>query len=79
MADPRIIDVTLDERSILWRSAEIEQERQIAITDLLAHNSFAPQRVHADNYAGPYRVRLRVEEGRLVIEIRREDDSGKDG
>ena len=75
MADPRIIEVTLDERSILWRSAEIEQERQIAITDLLAHNRFAPQRGHADGYDGPYRVRLRVEEGRLVIDIRREDDT----
>ena len=75
MADPRIIEVTLDERSILWRSAEIEQERQIAITDLLAHNRFAPQRVHPDGYAGPYRVHLRVEEGRLVIDMRREDDS----
>ena len=30
MADPRIIDVTLDERTILWRSADIEQERRIA-------------------------------------------------
>jgi len=75
MADPRILEITLDQRSILWRSAEIEQERQIAITDLLAHNSFAPQRPHPDSYAGPYRVHLRVEEGRLVIEIRRDDDS----
>ena len=44
MADPRIIDVTLDERTILWRSADIEQERRIAIFDLLEENRFAPQR-----------------------------------
>lgn len=74
MTDPRIIDITLDERTILWRSADIEQERRIAIYDLLEENFFAPQRVHADGYAGPYRVLLRVEEGRLVIEIKREDD-----
>ena len=35
MADPRIIDVSLDERTIAWRSADIEQERRIAIFDLL--------------------------------------------
>ncbi|MBX3564314.1 MAG: UPF0262 family protein [Sphingomonas sp.] len=73
MADPRIIDVTLDERTILWRSADIEQERRIAIFDLLEENQFAPQREHADGYAGPYRLHLRVEEGRLALEIRRED------
>lgn len=73
MADPRIIDVELDERTILWRSADVEQERRIAIFDLVEENRFAPQRRHADGYAGPYRIRLSVQEGRLAIEIRRED------
>ena len=75
MADPRIIDIELDERTILWRSADIEQERRIAIFDLIEGNHFAPQRAQPDHYAGPYRVRLSVEEGRLAIEIRREDGS----
>ena len=75
MADPRIIDIELDERTILWRSADIEQERRIAIFDLLEENRFAPQRVHADGYAGPYRLHLTVQEGRLALEIRREDGS----
>jgi uncharacterized protein (UPF0262 family) len=75
MADPRIIDVTLDERTILWRSADIEQERRIAIFDLLEENYFAPQRKHPDGYAGPYKLHLRVEEGRLALEIHRADDS----
>ena len=75
MSDPRIIDVTLDERTILWRSADIEQERRIAIFDLLEDNHFAPQRVHADGYAGPYELNLRVEEGRLAFEITRADGS----
>lgn len=75
MADPRIIDVSLDECTILWRNADVEQERRIAIYDLLEGNRFAPQRVHADGYAGPYRVRLRVEDGRLAIDIRRADDT----
>jgi uncharacterized protein (UPF0262 family) len=75
MADPRILDVTLDERTILWRSADIEQERRIAIFDLLESNHFAPQRRHADGYAGPYKLHLRVEEGRLAMEIHRADGS----
>ncbi|WP_375391241.1 UPF0262 family protein [uncultured Sphingomonas sp.] len=75
MADPRIIDVQLDDRTILWRSADVDQERRIAIFDLIEGNHFAPQRHHADGYAGPYRVALSVEEGRLVIGIKREDDT----
>jgi len=73
MADPRIIDVQLDEKTIVWRSADIEQERRIAIFDLLEGNHFKPLREHADGYAGPYRLKLSVEEGRLALEIARED------
>ena len=73
MADPRIIDVSLDERTILWRNADIEQERRIAIYDLIENNHFAPQRRHDDGYAGPYRLALSVEEGRLALRIERED------
>ena len=75
MADYRIIDVTLDERTILSRSADIEQERRIAIFDLLEENHFEPVREAPDGYAGPYRVALRVQEGRLAIDIMREDGS----
>jgi len=75
MADPRIIDIALDEKTILWRNADVEQERRIAIYDLLEDNLFAPVRTHADGYAGPYRVFLRVADGRLAIDIRRADDS----
>jgi uncharacterized protein (UPF0262 family) len=73
MADPRIIDITLDERTIIWRNADVEQERRIAIFDLLEENYFKPLRPQADGYAGPYKVQLRVEEGRLAIEIGRAD------
>ena len=72
MPDPRIIDIELDERSILKRNADIEQERKIAIFDLIEHNSFA-----VAGHDGPYRVRLRVEEGRLASELLRECLAGK--
>ena len=73
MGDPRIINVELDEQSLGWRSADVEQERRIAIFDLLEDNRFAPQRVHADGYAGPYRLKLQAEEGRLGLHLHRED------
>src|SRR5690606_189681 len=57
------------------RSADVEQERRIAIFDLIEENRFAPSRQHGDGYAGPYRLGLRVEEGRLALEIRRADGS----
>lgn len=75
MPDPRIIAIDLDEHTILWRSADVEQERRIAIFDLLEGNHFAPQREHPDGYVGPYRIKLRVEEGRLAIDMAREDGS----
>jgi uncharacterized protein (UPF0262 family) len=64
MADPRIIDIQLDERSILKRNPDIEQERRIAIFDLLEGNHF-----DVAGHDGPFRVTLRVEEGRLAIEV----------
>ncbi|MBX3562872.1 MAG: UPF0262 family protein [Sphingomonas sp.] len=64
MGHPRIIAIELDERSILRRSADIEQERRIAIFDLLEANHF-----DVAGHAGPFRVMLRVEEGRLAIEL----------
>jgi len=69
MSDPRIIAVDLDDKTIIWRNADVEQERRIAIFDLLEGNHFAPQKVYPQGYAGPYRVKLRVEEGRLAIDI----------
>ncbi len=72
MSDPRIIAIDLDEHTILWRSADIEQERRIAIFDLLEGNYFKPARAYPDAYAGPFKLLLAVEEGRLSITISRE-------
>lgn len=68
MGEPKIIDVELDERTIIRRSDDIEREKKVAIFDLLEENLFRPG-VHA----GPFRVRLRVEDNRLCIDIRDAD------
>ena len=65
----RIIDIELDERSILRRNEDIEQERRVAIFDLLEKNHFDPVGME-----GPFRVRLRVEDNRLAIDLASEAD-----
>jgi uncharacterized protein (UPF0262 family) len=71
MADNfRIASIELDEGSVVRRTREIEQEREIAIYDLLEANSFAP----AGSQGGPYKLVLGVSENRLVFDIRLEND-----
>jgi uncharacterized protein (UPF0262 family) len=67
----RIATMTLDERTVVRRSADIEHERKVAIFDLLDENYFRP----ACGLPGPYDVRLSVEEGRLVFDIRDTDEA----
>lgn len=73
MADPRIIHIELDEATILWRNADIEQERRIAIFDLIEENTFKPLRAWEAGHHGPYRLRLAVDDGRLSLHIAQED------
>ncbi|MBL6853062.1 MAG: UPF0262 family protein [Alphaproteobacteria bacterium] len=67
----RLAAITLDERSIVRRTREIEQERDIAIYDILEANSFKPEGSHG----GPYKLVLSVEDNRLVFDVQLEDDT----
>jgi len=69
MSDPRIIHVELDEQTIIRRNADIEQERRIAIFDLIEDNHFKPLKQYPNGYAGPYHLQLAVYEGRLALTI----------
>jgi uncharacterized protein (UPF0262 family) len=62
----RIAKITLDERSVVRRNADIEHERAVAIFDLLEENSFVP----AGGVPGPFHIHLGIEENRLVLDIR---------
>jgi uncharacterized protein (UPF0262 family) len=68
MGEPRIIDIQLDTRTIIWRNPDVEQERRIAIFDLLENNRFAPA-----GFEGPFRILLRVEDNRLAIDLKDEE------
>ena len=65
----RLASVTLDEHTLRRRTREIDQEREIAIYDLLEANCFRPQ----GSTGGPYGLSLSIEEGRLVFDISLED------
>ena len=67
--DHRIAHIELDEATIIWRSADVEQERRIAVYDLIEENSFKPLRAAERGAAGPYRLRLSVADGRLALAI----------
>jgi len=60
--------VALDEKSVVRRSAEVEHERAVALYDLMEENDFRP----AVEHPGPYVLLLRIEESRLVLDIRDE-------
>ena len=72
MAEPdrRIAHITLDERTVVRRNADIEHERAVAISDLLGDNSFAP----SSGVPGPFNLHLGIEESRLVLDIRDASD-----
>ena len=70
MGAPRIIDIELDERSILRRNPDIEQERRVAIFDLLEANHF-----DVAGREGPFRILMRIEDSRFAIDVR--DEAGK--
>ena len=69
--DYRLSAITLDEASVVYRSRAVEQEREVAIFDLLEANFFKPE----GSPGGPYHLHLAMEDNRLVLNISREDGS----
>lgn len=71
MSDDRLIDITLDDTGLPAPTPQVEQERRVAIFDLLEDNSFALP--HPDAPKGPYRLALSIQDRRLVFDIATED------
>jgi uncharacterized protein (UPF0262 family) len=70
----RLVEVTLDETGLAPPTPEIEQERRVAIHDLLEDNLFGvPSREGREVPPGPYKLRLAVRERRLIFEVATED------
>ncbi|HTV45200.1 MAG TPA: UPF0262 family protein [Stellaceae bacterium] len=65
-----IVNITLDEDSVVSRSADIEHERATAIADLLEENTFVP----VSGRQGPFDLHLAIAENRLNLDIRSRSD-----
>ena len=63
----RLFAIEIDDRGLTKPTPEMDQERKVAIFDLLEDNAFAIPR--AAEFPGPYRLRLAVREGRLVFDL----------
>ena len=66
----RICHIEIDDSALPPPTPEIEQERRVAVFDLLEDNSFAlPARDGQSAPPGPFRLSLAIRERRLVIEV----------
>ena len=69
----RLCHVEIDETGLPAPTPEIEQERRVALFDLMEDNSFAiPARDGRGVPEGPYRLTLSIKERRLVFDLRTE-------
>ena len=63
----RLIAIEIDDRGLVKPTSEMDQERKVAIFDLLEENAFAIPR--AAEFPGPYRLLLALRDGRLVFAV----------
>ena len=67
---PRLCQITIDDAGLAAPTPEIEQERRVAIFDLIEDNRFSlPPRDGRPLPAGPYRLHLAIRERRLVFDL----------
>ena len=72
----RIIHIDLDDSNLPPPTPEIEQERKVAMFDLMEDNHFAlPEKEGRDVPSGPYRLGLSIKERRLVFAVAQVDES----
>ncbi len=67
----RLVNVQLDEKTVVRRKPEVEHERAVAIYDLIEENYFAP----VGDYKGPYSLHISLEDNRLCLDVRGEDET----
>ncbi len=67
----RLIEINLDESGLAAPTPEVDQERKVAIYDLLEDNAFALKKSVAP---GPYKLDLAVRDRRLVFDVKTKSD-----
>ncbi|SFC86193.1 UPF0262 family protein [Tropicimonas isoalkanivorans] len=74
MTTSRICHIEIEDNHHVRPTPEIEQERQVAIFDLLEDNSFAlPAHEGAKAPEGPFRLALAIRDRRLVFAVSTEE------
>lgn len=63
----RLSDVQLDDSGLPAPTPEIDQERRVALFDLMEANAFA---LPDDGITGPYKLNLSVQDRRLIFDVR---------
>jgi uncharacterized protein (UPF0262 family) len=74
-SEARLARVVLEGEALTRLSPLQEADRAQAVEDLAAENHFAPLTVKQRPANGPYVLHLSIQEGRLVLDTRREDDT----
>ena len=71
-----LIHIDLEEQELAVPTPEIDQERKVAIFDLLEENSFSlPKRAGILLSDGPYKLTLGIRDGRLAFDVKTDSDS----
>ena len=66
----RLSDIKLDDRNLPPPTSEIEQERKVAIFDLLEKNTFKlPEKANKGGKKGPFNLNLAIKDKRLVFDL----------
>jgi len=72
----RIVHIEIDDCDLPAPTPEIEQERRVAVFDLLEENSFSvPERDGRAAPEGPFRLMLAIRDRLLVFDVRLEDNA----
>ncbi len=76
----RISKIEIDDTGLAAPTPEIEQERKVAVFDLLEENSFAPvPRGDHQPPEGPYALTLSIRDKRLVVDVVADESGEKAG
>ncbi|MDJ0639775.1 MAG: UPF0262 family protein [Paracoccaceae bacterium] len=67
----RIIEINIDDSALAPPTPEIEQERRVAVFDLLEDNEF---KLSSAPDQGPFKLLLAIRDKRLVFDIKTEND-----
>lgn len=71
LSPDRLIEITLDPKSLGRASSNVEHEREVAIFDILDGNSFALDGLRS----GPYKLQLSLSDDRLQLAVNDESDA----